>query len=143
ERRRWGGSAPLKGSTMEIKIGVRSVHRELVVETDLSADQVEEEIRKALAADRGVFAITDVKGRPVVVPVASLGFIELGEDGARPVGVGGTVSRRPRVPEPHVPRAAPGVALRCPAPPSACRAAPSAGRTAGRSPPGRSRQTPP
>ncbi|MEV0823281.1 DUF3107 domain-containing protein [Nonomuraea rubra] len=77
---------------MEIKIGVRSVHRELVVETDLSAEQVEEEIRNALSVDRGgVFAITDVKGRRVVVPVAALGFVEIGEDEARPVGFGGTL----------------------------------------------------
>ncbi|MFI6482609.1 DUF3107 domain-containing protein [Nonomuraea sp. NPDC050663] len=76
---------------MEIKIGVRSVHRELIVEVDLTAEQVEEEIRQAMAADRGVFAITDVKGRRVVVPVASLGFVEIGEDEARPVGFGGTL----------------------------------------------------
>ncbi|NUP65273.1 MAG: DUF3107 domain-containing protein [Nonomuraea sp.] len=77
---------------MEVKIGVRSVHRELIVETDLSAEQVEEEIRNALAADRGgVFAITDVKGRRVVVPMASLGFVEIGEDESRPVGFGGTL----------------------------------------------------
>jgi hypothetical protein len=76
---------------MEIKIGVRSVHRELVIETDLTSDEVEEEIRRALAADRGVFAITDVKGRRVVVPVSSLGFIEVGEDESRPVGFGGTL----------------------------------------------------
>ncbi|MFI9594069.1 DUF3107 domain-containing protein [Nonomuraea sp. NPDC052265] len=76
---------------MEVKIGVRSVHRELVVETDLSAEQVEEEIRNALSVDRGVFAITDAKGRRVVVPVASLGFVEIGEDESRPVGFGGTL----------------------------------------------------
>lgn len=76
---------------MEVKIGVRSVHRELVVETDSSAQQVEEELRQAMAADRGVFAITDVKGRRVVVPVASLGFVEIGEDEPRPVGFGGTL----------------------------------------------------
>ncbi|MBB5774611.1 DUF3107 domain-containing protein [Nonomuraea jabiensis] len=76
---------------MEVKIGVRSVHRELVVETDLSAEQVEEEIRNALSVDRGVFALTDVKGRRIVVPVASLGFVEIGEDEARPVGFGGTL----------------------------------------------------
>ncbi|MEV0622897.1 DUF3107 domain-containing protein [Nonomuraea sp. NPDC050404] len=77
---------------MEIKIGVRSVHRELVVETDLSAEQVEEEIRNALAVDRGgVFALTDIKGRRVLVPVASLGFVEIGEDESRPVGFGGTL----------------------------------------------------
>ncbi|MEV0168344.1 DUF3107 domain-containing protein [Nonomuraea fuscirosea] len=77
---------------MEVKIGVRSVHRELVVETELTAQQVEEEIRNALAVDRGgVFSITDVKGRRVLVPVASLGFVEIGEDEARPVGFGGTL----------------------------------------------------
>ncbi|SDI77142.1 Protein of unknown function [Nonomuraea jiangxiensis] len=88
-----GVSPPVdKGATMEIKIGIRSVHRELIVETDLSAEQVEEAIRNALSADRGgVFAITDVKGRRVVVPTASLGFVEIGEDESRPVGFGGTL----------------------------------------------------
>jgi uncharacterized protein DUF3107 len=76
---------------MEIKIGVRSVHRELVVETDLSAEQVENELGKAFATDHGVFAITDVNGRKVLVPTASLGFIEIGEEEARRVGFGGTL----------------------------------------------------
>ncbi|GII66572.1 hypothetical protein Skr01_66570 [Sphaerisporangium krabiense] len=76
---------------MEIKIGVRSVHREIIVETELSAEEVEQELRNALAADRGVFSVTDVKGRRVVVPVAALGFVEIGEDEQRPVGFGGTL----------------------------------------------------
>lgn len=78
---------------MEIKIGVRSVHRELVVETDLSADQIENELSKALATENGggVFSVTDVNGRKVLVPTASLGFIEIGEEEARPVGFGGTL----------------------------------------------------
>lgn len=76
---------------MEVKIGVRSVHRELVVETDLTAEQIEEELRNSLAAERGVFAITDVKGRRIIIPVASLGFVEIGEDEQRPVGFGSTL----------------------------------------------------
>jgi Protein of unknown function (DUF3107) len=78
---------------MEIKIGVRSVHRELIVETDFSAEQVESELSKALATEggNGVFTITDVNGRKVLVPTASLGFIEIGEEVARPVGFGGTL----------------------------------------------------
>ncbi|WP_326644514.1 DUF3107 domain-containing protein [Streptosporangium sp. NBC_01755] len=76
---------------MEIKIGVRSVHRELVVETDLTADQVESEIGAALTSGSGVFTLTDVNGRKIIVPVASLGFIEIGEEAARPVGFGGTL----------------------------------------------------
>lgn len=76
---------------MEVKIGVRSVHRELIVETDLTAAQVEELIGEALAVDRGMFALTDTKGRRVVVPVSSLGFVEIGEDEPRQVGFGGTL----------------------------------------------------
>ncbi|KAB8191294.1 DUF3107 family protein [Nonomuraea phyllanthi] len=76
---------------MEVKIGVRSVHRELILETDLTSEEVEEQIRSALAVERGVVALTDVKGRRVVVPVASIGFVEIGEDEARPVGFGGTL----------------------------------------------------
>ncbi|MEZ0076754.1 DUF3107 domain-containing protein [Planotetraspora sp. GP83] len=76
---------------MEIKIGVQSVHREIIVETDLSAEQIEEELRKALATDKGVFSLTDTKGRRVLVPVASLGFVEIGEDEQRAVGFGGTL----------------------------------------------------
>ncbi|MCT9932573.1 DUF3107 domain-containing protein [Planotetraspora sp. A-T 1434] len=76
---------------MEIKIGVQSVHREIIVETDLSAEQIEEELRKALATEKGVFSLTDTKGRRVVVPVASLGFVEIGEDEQRAVGFGGTL----------------------------------------------------
>ncbi|WP_169987181.1 MULTISPECIES: DUF3107 domain-containing protein [unclassified Microbispora] len=76
---------------MEIKIGVQSVHRELIVETDLSAEEIEEELRNALASEKGVFSLTDTKGRRVVVPVASLGFVEIGEDETRPVGFGGTL----------------------------------------------------
>jgi hypothetical protein len=49
------------------------------------------EIRNALSVDRGIFAITDVKGRRIVVPVAALGFVEIGEDESRPVGFGGTL----------------------------------------------------
>jgi len=76
---------------MEVKIAIRAVHRELVLETDLTADEIEEQVRKALAHDKGVFSLTDTKGRRVVIPVASLGFVEIGEDEQRPVGFGGTL----------------------------------------------------
>ncbi|MET8144666.1 DUF3107 domain-containing protein [Sphaerisporangium sp. NPDC005288] len=76
---------------MEVKIGVRSVHREIIVETEMSVEDVEQELRNALAADRGVFSLTDVKGKRIVVPVSALGFVEIGGDETRPVGFGGTV----------------------------------------------------
>ncbi|WP_214109090.1 DUF3107 domain-containing protein [Acrocarpospora catenulata] len=76
---------------MEIKIGVRSVHREIVLESDQTVEEIENELRNALAADRGVFTLTDVKGNRYIIPVAALGFVEIGEGENRSVGFGGTL----------------------------------------------------
>ena len=76
---------------MEIKIGVRSVHREIVLESDQTVEEIEDELRNALAADRGVFSLTDVKGNRYVIPVAALGFVEIGQNESRSVGFGGTL----------------------------------------------------
>ncbi|WP_283135601.1 DUF3107 domain-containing protein [Rhizohabitans arisaemae] len=74
---------------MEIKIAVKSVHHELIVETDMTMEQVEDALRNALAVERGVFAITDTGGRRIVVPVASLGYIEMGKEEPRMAGFAG------------------------------------------------------
>ncbi|MBB2913532.1 hypothetical protein FHS43_004836 [Streptosporangium becharense] len=76
---------------MEIKIGVRSVHRELIVETDLTAEEIENALGAALSSNTGVFTIDDANGRRIIVPTASLGFIEIGEEEPRAVGFGGTL----------------------------------------------------
>lgn len=70
---------------MEVKIGVRSVPRELVVETTMSVDEVRQALTAALA-DGGVLEITDEKGGHVLVPAAQLGYVEIG--GAEPRRVG-------------------------------------------------------
>ena len=75
---------------MEVKIGVRSVHRELVVETDLPPEQVEQRLIKAISGN-GVFTLTDTKGRQVLIPVSALGFVEIGESQQRPAGFGNTL----------------------------------------------------
>ncbi len=61
---------------MEVKIGVTHANRELVVDTALDADAVEDQVRAALA-DGGVLSLTDAKGRRVVVPVEKLAYIEI------------------------------------------------------------------
>lgn len=70
---------------MEITIGVQNVARELVVETDQTADQVAEGVRSALAAGTPL-ELTDTRGRRVVVPAAILGYVEIGGDETRRVG---------------------------------------------------------
>ncbi len=69
---------------MEIRIGVQNVSRELVVETDLSADAIAQLVADAVAGS--TLDITDSKGRRVVVPSGSIGYVEIGEENKRFVG---------------------------------------------------------
>ncbi|MGC3952717.1 MAG: DUF3107 domain-containing protein [Propionicimonas sp.] len=72
---------------MEIKVGIQHVARELTVETDETAAEVEAKLRKALA-DESVLTLTDAKGRKVLVPVEQIAYLDLGQEYSRPVGFG-------------------------------------------------------
>ncbi|WP_084104954.1 DUF3107 domain-containing protein [Demequina sp. NBRC 110056] len=71
---------------MEIRIGVQNVAREIVIETDLSSDQVSQAVTDAVAG--ATLDLTDTKGRRVVVPAGALGYVEIGEESKRRVGFG-------------------------------------------------------
>jgi hypothetical protein len=78
---------------MEITIGIKNVARELSLEISEDGDAVVASINEALAkaaggADGAVLDLTDTKGRRVVVPVAALGYVEIGADEPRRVGFG-------------------------------------------------------
>ena len=75
---------------MEIKIGIQSVPRELVVETKLSVEEVEQALAAALA-DGGVFTLGDDKGGRVMIPAEKLAYLELGGNEPRRVGFGNTL----------------------------------------------------
>ena len=62
---------------MEVKIGVQHVARDLVIETDESAETIEKQVAEALESG-GVLSLTDNKGRKVLVPTATLAFVEIG-----------------------------------------------------------------
>ena len=62
---------------MEVKIGIQNAARELVVDTNESADAVEKLVSEAVTSD-GVLAITDAKGRRVLVPAGRLAYVEIG-----------------------------------------------------------------
>ncbi|MBB4735561.1 DUF3107 domain-containing protein [Micrococcus cohnii] len=70
---------------MEIRIGVQHASREVVLETEQSADEVRAAVDAALA-DGSVLALTDKKGRQVVVPGAKIAFVEIGAQKAAPLG---------------------------------------------------------
>ena len=60
---------------MEIKIGVQHSPSELVVDSPLSADDVENAVREAISG--GVLSLTDSKGRRVIVPGDRLAYVEV------------------------------------------------------------------
>ncbi len=78
---------------MEVKIGIQSVPRELVVDTDATAAEVERELAAALGAEhgKGLFALTTQKGGRIVVPADKIAFVEFSTDQARRVGFGNIV----------------------------------------------------
>jgi hypothetical protein len=72
--------------TVEVKIGVQQAQRELVLEVDQTAEAVEKLVSEVLATGEGVIALTDTKGRRVVVPGAKVAYVEIGTGVAGAVG---------------------------------------------------------
>ena len=70
---------------MEVKIGIQSAPRELIVETDSEADDVEAALRAAVA-EGGVLALAAAKGGRVLVPADKIAYLEFGGTEPRRVG---------------------------------------------------------
>lgn len=70
---------------MEVKIGIQSAPRELVLETESEPEQIESALKAALA-DGGIFTISSVKGEKVLVPADKIAYLEFGSTGPRRVG---------------------------------------------------------
>ena len=73
---------------MEIKIGIQHAGRELAVESDLTAEEIEKTVSAALSGKSGLLVLADEKGRKVLVPSDRLAYVEIGEPTARRVGFG-------------------------------------------------------
>lgn len=73
---------------MEVKIGVQHAPREIVLESDLSAEELENIVAAALSGSAPLLSLTDTKGRKVLVPSDRLSYVDLGEPTTRKVGFG-------------------------------------------------------
>jgi len=89
-----GGTAPAasrrarKGRhAVEVKIGVRDVAREVVLESEETPDSVAALVAKAVESG-GLLRLTDEKGRLFMVPGSLIGYVELGAPESRKVGFG-------------------------------------------------------
>jgi hypothetical protein len=72
---------------MEVRIGVKHVSREVVIESSQSPAEVKEIVAGALDGD-GVLTLDDEKGRQVVVPVEAVAYVEIGVEEVGRVGFG-------------------------------------------------------
>ena len=72
---------------MEVKIGVQNAARELVIDSDEKAEDIEKRVAEAITTE-GVLTLTDTKGRKTIIPAAKVAYVEIGG------GVAGTVGFR-------------------------------------------------
>jgi Protein of unknown function (DUF3107) len=72
---------------VEIKIGIQSVPRELILETNSSADEVAAALEDAVAK-RAVFTLLDHKGGRVLIPADKIAYVEFSANEQRRVGFG-------------------------------------------------------
>jgi hypothetical protein len=72
---------------VEVKIGIQSITRELVIETTASQQEVEQSLSAAVA-DGGLFAVPDDKGGKVLVPADKIAYVEFAGSESRRVGFG-------------------------------------------------------
>ena len=72
---------------MEVKIGIQSIPREIVVETNSPPEDIESSLSDALA-DGTLFVLSDDKGGRVMVPADKIGYVEFSGEEERRVGFG-------------------------------------------------------
>jgi hypothetical protein len=72
---------------VEVKIGIQSIPRELVVETNVSLEKIESALSEALASG-GLFVLPDDKDGKIMVPAEKIGYVEFSGVEQRQVGFG-------------------------------------------------------
>ena len=72
---------------MEVKIGIQSTPKELVIETPSSPDEVERSLMTALK-NGGMFIVRDENGGKILIPAEKIGYLEMSGSEQRRVGFG-------------------------------------------------------
>jgi hypothetical protein len=73
---------------VEVKIGVLHTPRELVVESNQTPAEVEDLVAAAFKSVDGQLALTDDRGRRVIVPANLVAYVEIAQSDPRRVGFG-------------------------------------------------------
>jgi hypothetical protein len=73
---------------MEVRIGVKGAPRELALDSNQSADDIQKTVDAALKDGTPTVTFADDKGRRVVVATDKLAYVEIAEAEGRRVGFG-------------------------------------------------------
>jgi hypothetical protein len=71
---------------VEVKIGVLHTPREIMVESSQGPDEVEQLVSDALKSVDGQLALTDERGRRVIIPANLIAYVEIAQADQRRVG---------------------------------------------------------
>jgi uncharacterized protein DUF3107 len=74
-----------EASAVDIKVGIKQVSREIVIDSTDTAESVEKAFATAMAED-GLLTLNDQRGRKVLIPATAIGYLDIGEENARHVG---------------------------------------------------------
>ncbi|WP_029068554.1 DUF3107 domain-containing protein [Jonesia quinghaiensis] len=70
---------------MQVTIGIQNLTREVTFETDLKTADLTAQVSDALR-DGAPLSLTTTKGRTVIIPGASIAYVEFGDTDKRKVG---------------------------------------------------------
>ena len=73
---------------MEVKIGIRDVGREVVLESRAHPRRRRRGRRRRRQRQQSLLRLTDDKGRLIIVPGPLIGYVEIGAEETRRVGFG-------------------------------------------------------
>ena len=73
--------------TVDITIGVQNLARELVVESDQTSEEIAQAVSAALDG-KPFLELRDSRGRRLIVPTGSIGYVEIGSEEKGRVGFG-------------------------------------------------------
>ncbi len=73
---------------MEVKIGIQSIPRELIIETKATAEEIQRQLSAESADGTGLLVLADTHGGTVLVPVDKIAYVEFAGSEQRRVGFG-------------------------------------------------------
>jgi hypothetical protein len=71
---------------VEVKVGVLHTAREIVLDSPLTPEEVEQAVAEALKSVDGQLVLTDERGRKVIVPANLVAYVDIAQSDTRRVG---------------------------------------------------------